>query len=239
MNGLCTERSGVSLVEIVVVIAITSLLSAVLIGTLVAQLELARSAAQRALTNDAVRTTLAVVGGELRRAMPVDIRSLSDESLALRSFRGLAHLCDEDGPVVRYRGDRLPDPTKDSVLVVRVDGEQSFRLTDSRTAAPGGSCTSEPDHHLLRLDLEGGAPTEGATALLVFESGEYHLSTRALRYTLGAGGRQPLTAERFAHPGTAFLTWSGSYTVGIGLAFPDRPTTVHTLPFSPPPATWP
>ena len=37
----------------------------------------------------------------------------------------------------------------------------------------------------------------GATLVRLFERGSYHLSDDALRYRIGSGGRQPLTAPRF------------------------------------------
>jgi hypothetical protein len=40
--------------------------------------------------------------------------------------------------------------------------------------------------------------------MLIFESGSYHLSSRALRYRIGAAGRQPLTAEALHLPGSRF-----------------------------------
>jgi hypothetical protein len=44
----------------------------------------------------------------------------------------------------------------------------------------------------------------GRGVLLLFESGNYYLSSRALRYRIGAAGRQPLTPDLFDLNATHF-----------------------------------
>lgn len=230
-------RPGYSLVEMVAAITIVTLLGSVLIGTLIAQLKLARGAAERALANDAVRSAVAIVGGEVRRTIPVDVRALTPDSLALRSFRGLGLICSAAGTVVtvRYRGDRLPDARKDSVLIVGTALELAVQLLDARTDDDDAACKEEGGHAIVRLSLgEGGTLAAHAGALLVFESGRYFLAARALRYRLGGEGRQPLTAELMRHPETRFVPLDAG--VGVGLAVADRPFLLYAAPFAPPPS---
>lgn len=194
-------RRGFSLAELVAALALTGLLAALLCGLLLTQLRLARHVATRAQEADAVRTARTVLDGEARRMTAADVRSVSTDSLALRAFRGAAVPCGSDGTALlaRYRGDRLPDPGKDSLLVITAGAATAVPLADARAAA--GPCILRPGEQLLAL--RAAVPADAAV-LLVFESGSYFLAARALRYRLGAEGRQPLTAEAFLHPGTRF-----------------------------------
>jgi hypothetical protein len=92
---------------------------------------------------------------------------------------------------VTYRGERTPDPTKDSVLVITAEGRVEARaLRGVGTAA--SSCVAPGVRQRLRMEV--GAPS-GTVAVRVFERGSYYLSDAALRYRRGASGRQPLTPE--------------------------------------------
>jgi type II secretory pathway component PulJ len=197
------RRPGFSLAEVSVALALTVLLGTLLSGLMIAQLRVARSVADHARDADAVRTTRVVLEGEARRMMPEDVRARAADSLSLRAFRGTAVPCDGAGTDlvrVRYRGDRLPDPRKDSVLVIAAAASHSVALIDSRGAA--AACASQTGEQVLQWRVS--APLHDAALLLLFESGNYYLSARALRYRLGAEGRQPVTAELFSHPGTRF-----------------------------------
>jgi type II secretory pathway pseudopilin PulG len=197
---LHAERAGYSLIELLIALLLTALMGAVLLGLLLAQLALARVTAQRALTAEATRTALHAIGGELRRTRPADIRAVSSDSLALRSFRGTGIVCAVTGNELhlRYRGDRLPDATKDSVLLL--PSGRVAPLTESG-AAPF-ACSAQPGETIVFIRVPAFMG-EDAVAL-VFESGAYYLTSRALRYRLGAEGRQPLTGELFLHPQTRF-----------------------------------
>lgn len=195
-------RSGSSLVEAVAVMTLSSMVMGVIAGICVAQLRLARVTAEEAASAEAVRTVTSVLSGEARRITPVDVRASSDDSLAIRSFRGAGLPCGATpgGVLVRYTGDRFPDPSKDSVLVTGAGPESSLVLIDSAPAP--GTCPALMGETILEWRMGGTVPQ--AAMLLVFESGTYHLSSRALRYRLGAGGRQPLTIEALGHPHTRF-----------------------------------
>jgi Tfp pilus assembly protein PilX len=191
-------RAGATLLELLVTMAAMTLLGAALCGLLITQLRVARSLMDRAQAGEAVRLTAAVLQGEARRMAAADVRATAADSLAIRAFRGVGVPCHSAGATVhvRYRGDRLPEPAKDSVLAVGAvssgSGAGAVALLDSRSGAHE-MCSAGPGERVLQLRL--AEPLDSAAVVLVFESGRYFISNRALRYRLGAEGRQPLTAE--------------------------------------------
>lgn len=195
-------RSGTSLIEMIAVMTLSSFVIAVIAGICVAQMRLARIIAERAVVTESTRTVATVLTGEARRMTVADVIASSHDSLAIRAFRGLGLPCGVtiDGVLIRYTGDRMPDATKDSVLIVTPPGESATVLQQS-VPAPG-QCPSLPGEVIL--EWRTGHPVPLTAVLLAFESGSYHLSTRAFRYRTGAGGRQPLTAEVLLHPGSRF-----------------------------------
>ncbi len=130
------------------------------------------------------------------------------DSLRLRAFRGTGVVCaagrSANEVVVAYRGDRLPDPAKDSLEVTTGEGVvHPLDLSGSPAAAvtcPG----TDSAEVALRLTAAWAIPP-GALFVRVFESGSYHLTGSALRYRVGSGGRQPLTPEVWVDGGTGFL----------------------------------
>jgi hypothetical protein len=230
--GLRTH-AGSSLVEALAVMTLSSMVMAVIAGICAAQLRLARAAADRAAATDAVRTATSILLGEARRITPEDIRAHSDDSLALRAFRGAGLPCGTTagGTLVRHTGDRLPDPAKDSVLILGSEGEVAVQLFDSDRAA--GMCPALPGETVLEWRTAGG-PVQPGSVLLVFESGAYHLSGRALRYRIGAGGRQPLTEEALRHPYTRF-TGFGAASIGFRIQVGER-RSEHAAFFAPLPS---
>jgi prepilin-type N-terminal cleavage/methylation domain-containing protein len=197
-------RGGFSLAELAAVMAITSILAGLLLGILVAQQRLAREAARRVAAADAVRVSAHVLAGEAARMTPRDVRAVAPDSLAVRAFRGTATPCDESTGelVVRYGGDRAPNPGKDSVLVISPGApERAVALTASRAALSSGCAPREGEVPMV-WQLEPSTPAP--SLLLLFESGVYYLAGGALRYRLGAEGRQPVSAELLVHPSTRF-----------------------------------
>jgi hypothetical protein len=179
---------------------------ALLLGLLVVHLgldTLARLDAARARITARTDALVALRVGRhvLRRearhgVMGADWEAAGD-SLSIRAFRGVALVCESDSAsaslVVSFVGDRQPDPSKDSVLVVTADGQRSIHALLRAVAAPGACSRLEPEG-AAAWQLDAPAPT-GAVAGKLFERGSYHLSGSALRYRRGAGGRQPLTPE--------------------------------------------
>ena len=159
---------------------------------------------QRLAASDAARVAHVVLRAELLPLVPArDVAGWSEDSLRIRAFRGAAIVCAQDPGrvVVRYRGMRNPDTTKDSLLVLDADGERTLALAST---AAGSGCAAQPGDTLLRWT---GIDAPAGTVLLLFESGAYSPGSRALRYRRGRGGRQPLTDEvlastaRFVHAG--------------------------------------
>lgn len=126
--------------------------------------------------------------------------------LRVRAFRGGGATCPEvavaEGWVaVRYRGWRVPDPTKDSVLYVDAGGRRGVAELVERTRGDVPCELREGEHgEWLRL---GAPPAARPVVVRVFETGSYHLEDRAFRYLRGRAGRQPLTAEVLDRAGTA------------------------------------
>ena len=212
---------GFTLVEVVAAMTLMGVATALIYGSLAAQVRLARAAAERAASAEAVRTAGHVIAGEARRMTATDVIAASADSMAIRAFRGVAITCGYDGDrvIVRYRGDRLPDPAKDSVVAADDVDQRVTRLAETR---PGTATGCAPDPGELVLEWTLGTPFDSAGVLILFERGSYFISGKALRYRRGAEGRQPLTAELIRHPPSRFDLDSGAVTVH--LAAGRRPT---------------
>lgn len=228
-------RAGTSLVEVLAVMTLAGLLFTLVAGVCRAHLRLARATAERASRSDAVRTAGVILAGEIRRMTRADVRALTDDSIAVRAFRGTGIPCGTwaGGIVVRYSGDRLPDPAKDSALVIGAALTSALVLLDSGPATV--SCPALASESVLQWRLSGSAPP--ASVILVFESGSYHLSERALRYRIGAAGRQPLTAEALHDAGSRF-TSIDDRALRFDIAVDEIRTAAHTAYFAtrgPPP----
>jgi prepilin-type N-terminal cleavage/methylation domain-containing protein len=221
---------GFTLAELLVALTLLAVLVTVLFGALTAHVRLARLLAQRVLEADAIRTAATVLGGELRRAGPGDLRAVSHDSIALRAFRGIGIVCGQrpDAAVVHFRGDRAPEPAKDSLLWIRSGGPpatvavlavQPFSASGCAGIAPG-------EAQLWRTD----PPLRGLGVLLLFESGTYYLADGALRYRVGAGGRQPLTAELFVQPPAGFaVRGPGAVEYRLAVAATAADPTIATV----------
>lgn len=209
---------------------LTCLLLAIVVGVCIAQLRLARATAERAVRTDAARTTTIVLAGEARRMTREDVRALTGDSMSIRAFRGSALPCStrSDGVFVRYTGDRLPEPGKDSVLIVTTAGSSTLTLLESR-AAPA-ACTALAGESIMEWRLGESLPP--ASVMMIFESGSYHLSGRALRYRIGAAGRQPLTSEGLGDRGSRF-TSIDHHAIRFDIAV-DHGIARYTAYFAPP-----
>jgi hypothetical protein len=195
-----TGTSGVSLLEMLVALVVGLVVLSLGLATL-GRFHAARadmSARTDALTT--LRVGRHVLRSELREGLPGRDWTPSSDSIALRAFRGLGRVCavDSIGPriTVAYRGSRMPDPSKDSVLLVTEHGLTGTRALVRRSAAPA-PCVGAYDAHSETWTLD--QPVGGnVVAARVFERGSYHLAASALRYRRGASGRQPLTPEVLA-----------------------------------------
>ncbi|MEO5511846.1 MAG: hypothetical protein ABIS27_14550 [Longimicrobiales bacterium] len=196
-------RDGYAVVEGIVVLGLSVLIGAALSAALLTQSRLARAVAERIAHNDAARMTLLVLPREIRLADPDrDVRASSADSLAGRWVRSSGTICASQGNLtwLRLRGIRAPDPAKDSLLLVSSQQETVHVL--SAFVRDQAHCAASADEQIYRTTLSA-TPPDGAVAM-IFESGTYYLSQRALRYRLGGEGRQPLT-EEFLRDGLSTL----------------------------------
>jgi len=145
----------------------------------------------------ATRITRHVVRRELRHGRHGDDWFVNDDSIFLRAFRGTALVCPYDTLTLEltvvFGGDRRPDPSKDSVLLIGPLGSLEARaLTGVGSSSNPCGPTALPPPETWRLDA---AVPPGSVVARLYERGSYHLSASALRYRRGASGRQPLTPE--------------------------------------------
>jgi hypothetical protein len=217
-------RVGHSLVELIVATTVGGAFLALLAGLLAAEARLARTTAEHVARQDALRVTWTVLSGELRYLDPLrDIGARAADSIVLRVVRGVLLPCEAPG-VYRYRGLREPNSDKDSLVAVRTAVVLPVRLAATPAADACGAPGPDP---LLRLQAPLPA-VEAGEPLLLFEAGVYFLHTRALRYRLGAAGRQPLTGEWFDGAQSAFHAFDGGVPGVAGLRLvPRRVSTTH------------
>ena len=187
-------RRGYGIVEMIVAMALAGLIGTLATSLLVMQARLLVRGATRVESLDALRTATLLMPMELRaHAMP-DLHAVGGDSAAIRAFRGTGLVCDvrTGASSIRYRGWRLPDATKDSVLIVTRVPEHAAAIA---AVSHGGSpCIALPGETIFDVAL-GSDSLQLEDVVLVFEPGAYHLSTGALRYRAPGGTRQPLTAD--------------------------------------------
>lgn len=197
MTALPANRLGASAAEAIV---------ALLLGLFVVHLGLSTMARFRAVQAGLAERTDGLVAmrvgrhllrSELSHGRPGRDWSVSDDSLVLRAFRGTALVCPYDTAsvelTVAYGGDRRPDPSKDSVLLVDALGGREVRALVAVTSAADPCSAADPvAQRTWRFDAS--VPV-GTVLARLFERGSYHLNASALRYRRGASGRQPLTPE--------------------------------------------
>ncbi|MGH6918133.1 MAG: hypothetical protein ACREJ0_10555, partial [Geminicoccaceae bacterium] len=129
---------------------------------------------------------------------------VSTDSAAFRTFRGVGQVCGVSGAVatIAYRGLRDPDPAKDSVLIASVFPERAAALA---SYGPGASsCVIAGSALLFDVRLVADSLALG-DAILLYETGSYHLSGGALRYRAPGGTRQPITADVLSGGGFALM----------------------------------
>jgi hypothetical protein len=200
------RRAGYLLAEAVVMLVLAVLVGAIMCAALLSQVRLARSVGERVARNDAARSTLHIMPAELRSLDPSrDIRAAAADSIAARWVRGSGIVCAASASDlwVRMTGMRQPDPAKDSVLIVSVAGDRVAGMEWAGMDMTGcGGAAADPVYRIRGANVPTDAALAGS-AVLVFESGTYYLSQRALRYRVGGEGRQPLTDEALLDAGSA------------------------------------
>lgn len=199
------EPDGFTLLELLVALLLSCALLALTLSTMARQRDLLRRMGERSERLAAMRVVRHVLGREARATSAEGAWSVGGDSLALRSFRGLALVCGGSAGQpelqVSAAGVRAPDPGKDSVLLLRTNGEV-VALALLERYSPQGACPALIGG-VQGWVLSGPAPRD-AVAARWFERGSYHLSAKALRYRRGLGGRQPLTPEVLSTPPSGF-----------------------------------
>jgi hypothetical protein len=184
-------------VELLVALTLGVLLMTGVVGFVAASSRWADRISARADALELARTVWVVLDQELRPGVPLrDWRLESERAVALRAFRGVGRVCGPAGGrwAVAWRGLRVPDPARDSVLVLAVDG--GWRAAPLLASSAGGTgCDLAEGESGRVLDWTGSADVD-PVLVRVFEAGRYSLEDGAFRYRRGAGGRQPLTPER-------------------------------------------
>ncbi|MDT8342694.1 MAG: hypothetical protein RQ751_14380 [Longimicrobiales bacterium] len=190
---------GATLVEVLVALLLTLFLLGLMGGLAVRQRAAGETLMRRMEGVEARRVTRDLVG---RTAEDGGGARMAGGELEARVFVGWAVPCAPDG--WRYRGRRDPDPERDSLWVLGLDGGVSVHAL---TGAPGGGCDGlAGDERALRFEVE---PPWAAPALVrVFEAGRFRLSD-ALRYGRRGTPAQPLTGAVLDPAGTD-LTAEGS-----------------------------
>jgi hypothetical protein len=213
---------GFTVAETLIALVLGWALAYLALSTFSRQRTLQVTMTHRAEALAAVRTARNVLHLETRVGDPQrDGWSLSPDSLGIRAFRGTALVCPFSEPLtevlVQVAGTRLPDASKDSVLVVGQSGAMTAMKLESRFPVVGG-CPVGPGASLERWGLSEEV-LPGTVIARYYERGSYHLSGGALRYRRGAGGRQPLTPTVLDDRESAFEDRAG----GVGVWLRTRP----------------
>lgn len=229
-------RAGYTLAEATLAIVLAGVLTLLLAGILSSVGRLA--ATQNRLSGDAEteRAVAAILGAELRTLTAADA-GFGPDSVRLRAFRGAGVVCAAAAGslLVGYRGVRLPEPDKDSILLVWPGFEAAYQVT-SVVQDGGGDCASSGSATPLRIAAAWRAPDSAPPALaLVFETGAYSIAASALRYRRGAGGRQPLTQANLSDAGSGMAradvraAGAAALVTLLAAGAPDGAATTWTL----------
>lgn len=195
-----SARPGAALLELVTASVLLAIVCSICTALLHAQAALIRNTSEHIAVDETIRSARTIMTSELRALTPADFHAMARDSIAMRIFRGLGIVCDYSAGrlLVRYQGLRLPDFTKDSILVF---GEHRTGTFAGVTETNAG-CPPRPDEQILIIS--SSMPIRPGAVLLFYETGAYHLSAKALRYRRGLEGRQPLTDERIDHRRSSF-----------------------------------
>lgn len=228
LNRVWGSRAGHTLPELAVALLLAGIVGAAVLALLTSSTHAVRQLLARSDQAEVRRTVAALLHEELSVGVAGRDWSVDGESaVRLRAFRGYARVCSADGGTltVAWRGQRVPDPTRDSVLVLAGDGRwHPVDLAWEGAAPDPGRCGPLAEEGILReraggWRLSGAVP--GAPLLLrYFEQGRYSLEDGAFRYRQGTGGRQPLTPELVAAASRLSVVSAGGEGGGGGLGGP-------------------
>jgi len=220
------SRTGAALLETLIAAIIAALVVAAATLLLHAQTRAAHTVTHNSERSDAARTAWLVLQAEWQNLAPsLDVRAIARDSITSRIFRGVAVVCGYRGgsTIFRYRGLRLPDPAKDSALQVGLENTTSINTFHPDTAA----CAHAPGEQVFASAWNTG--TTPGSMWLLFESGGYHLSDRALRYRLAGSTRQPVSNQVLDDRQSAFIAVRDSLlrAVDVLIAESGGPARAH------------
>ena len=206
-------RAGSTLVELLTTLTVLGIVAVACASLIRTQSILLKHTSEHAAAAEALRAGRTVMRAELQDQLAPDRHVVAPDSIAMRVFRGIGIICSTDSPRVtmRYRGVRQPDPAKDSIIVAGSERIGSIRLLSSRIDA----CPTATGEQLIAIELDS-ATTLG-DAVLFYETGAYHLASRALRYRRGASGLQPITDDFIDHGRSHFATTANGAAVDVVL----------------------
>lgn len=225
-GGGPTVPSGFTLPEALVTVLLLALLIQGVWSVFTHHRNAALATTHRAEGLETIRTVSWILSRELSGSRDGrDWRGLSPDSFTVRAFRGMGTVPPSGSPKgtlrVCYRGIRIPDPQKDSVLLLTLAGSwHAVGLGTRRVVA--AACPFLPGGRLEEWTLKGGNGNDpDGVVARIFESGSYHLADEAFRYRRGRGGRQPLTAPRI-HAGSFRAGAGGELRWRLHLTIPGR-----------------
>lgn len=230
-------RWGTSVVEAVVALVVGLFLICLTLTLVARQRAAVASLAETSDALAAVRVARQVLGQDARDGDPVrDGWALSSDSLALRAFRGTAWVCGP-GPtpldlVVATEGVRLPQPAKDSVLLLGTSGGWTALALEDAAPAPACAADTAVEAEVWRLSAR---PPPGVLLARYFERGSYHVAGEAIRYRRGMSGRQPLTPGVVRTPESAFEEEGGRITLFLEVEGSSVPWRISVPTPEPPP----
>lgn len=176
-------RAGVALVELIVAIALLTLLVA---ATLRSSLALGRQSvavAEHAAVQAGVRTGMLLARAELRELgsdfMGADLLRLDTDSITFRAARGFGVTCAMaasqvrilDGPPLRFSRLRAPAPGRDSLFLF-VEGDSATALDDRWIVLPvlsvgTSSCAGTPAIAVGTVDMTAYLPSGSLADVVV------------------------------------------------------------------------
>lgn len=213
-----SDRAGGSVVEAIVALALGLFVVQLCLTTAAQVRRSALRLADRQEVLVSLRIVRHVLRSELGHADATRDWSVAGDSLWLRAFRGTGLVCpDSPSPsewVVAYRGERPPDPSKDSVEVTYPDGAVLYADLTGIGSASESCGVPDPTEVVSLWRIDPPLPA-GPILVRVFERGSYHFSGSALRYRRGGGGRQPLTPEVWSDARTGWRLEGGRLSVEL------------------------
>ncbi len=212
------SEAGLTVVELLVTLVASVLLLSIAGSAYVTSLQVAQRTLRETEGSQTASLAWSILAAEVRgHADAAGYAVGPGDSIRLRAFRGGGWLCPEDPPGlvrVAYRGDRSPNPQKDSVLAL-TDRGAWVALRLDRVGSAGPCARTGVLVRTWTLD----PPPPPLLYVRLFESGTYSVEGAALRYRVGLGGRQPVTAARF--DSTAALgPASSSSVLGAAVTLP-------------------